>query len=153
MSTLTKKSWWILLMKLSSWFLVHELRPGVRAHDHLLHSQVSVRRGSSGNLCLPSLAWCLSEPGWMLFSGHLYFLTSVALLQFLASGLSHNVQPSPHRKAQLYSCILKNQGLHYFFTTVKRSDPHGFYSFSFFLFHHWWVWMLWPLLKKATTAK
>lgn len=111
---LSGRSWWILLVSFSS-SLLWCPTPGAKAQDHLLHSQVSDRRGSSGNFCFPSPVQCLSETCSMLFHSHLPFLTSATSFQWGPSCWSVS---SPHRKAQLHSCILKKQGLHYFCKSV-----------------------------------
>lgn len=101
--SLRGKSWWILLVIFSS-SLLWCPTPGAKAQDHFLHSQVPDRRGSSGNFCFPSPVQCLSETCLMLFHSHLPFLTSATSFQWGPSCWSVS---SPHRKAQLHSCILK----------------------------------------------
>lgn len=114
--SLRGRSWWILLVKFSSgllWCTAPHLVPEHR----ITFSIARCLTGGEvlGNFCLLSPVQCLSETRSMLFHGHLPFLTSATFFQWGPRCWSVS---SPHRKAQLHSCILKKQGLHYFCKSV-----------------------------------
>lgn len=116
MSTLTKKSWWILLMKLSSWFLVHELRPGVRAHDHLLQSNVC-QEGKfwefvSPFSCLVPFRAGLNALQWAPLLSHFSYITPVPSLRSESQCTTKSSQKSTalllHIKEPRFALLLYN---------------------------------------------